>query len=321
MSIKAFVSSLLAAVFLCTSVAEARAMRCEGLFEDSLQKVFEELDAQSEGRLFRGKGLEDFTNELSWNRRRKLRKYLQKVSISQIPSAKALENEVLTLGDILFGRLDIADRWILKSSEQREAQSAEVLAKRDLIRDGLTKMWADSHNPENIGRLKKVLDGIWRFQNSRVGSVLSLPVFLPKMKDQEIPHDLMYKIIRDGFEAHAEEARIHLNKQSKIEAYNTFRRLWTPVFLGIVFTVMYQNAYEEVEQKQQKQVDDVVSGLRALKAFLNGRKDAILEEAWQETRAEFIAKWGEPPTPEEEAILKAQIEREVFKKNLSDKPN
>lgn len=322
MFLKLFASASFFTLLLSASLSEARAARCENLFDTSVQNVLTELNTETGNRFLYDKDLTSFSNELSWNRRRQLRKHLQNLAISEIPSEKALENHVVVLGNLLFGRLDVADRWLLRSADQRRIHSAETLARRELLHKGLLKTWNETYDPQNIARLKKVMDGIWRLQNRGLMQVLGLPFFLPGLKDQRVSHELMYKMIRDGFDAHAEEIRVALHSQSKVEAYNTFRRLYSPVFMGLVFIVLYETAQDEVERERATQVAEAVRELRSQKEALvdsiRTSKTQILQEAWEHARNDFIVKWGEPPTPEEEAVIKAEIKAQVFLKGPSE---
>jgi ribosomal protein L29 len=297
--------------FCGNTFAEARAMKCDGVFQPTVKDVIDRMNEENGQFMFKGKSFEDFSQNQSWLRRRKIRKLIQALEIRSVPSEKALDRYAIELGTLLFGQKEIVDRWIFQNKEQRLEESALIIIKEQLLKEGLLKTWGDVNNPSQIGIIKKSLDRIWTFQNSRVGELLKLPFALPSIKDQAISKELMYKVIRDGFEAHADEVRIALKHQNKIEAYNTFKKLYSPVFMGVMLISHMMQAYEDIKRQQEIQLAETLKALReqreAIETNIPQVKQEILETAYKSAEAEFITKWGEPPTAEEASQLKAKI--------------
>lgn len=293
--------------------AEARALKCDGIFQPTVKDIIEKVNEEYGQFLFQGKSFEEFSQNLSWRRKRKVRKLIQDLEIRSFPSEKALDRYVVELGIALFGQKEIVDRWLFKTEDRRLEDSTILLIKEQLLKEGLLRTWGDVYNPAQVGVIKKNLDRIWTLQNSRIGELLRLPFMLPALKNQEISKELMYKIIRDGFNAHAEEVRLALKHQNKIEAYNTFRKLYGPIFMGVVFITQILQAYDERERAQEQAVEQTIQNLREQRETIKTSaplvKQEILNEAYKAAEAEFIQKWGEPPTLEEQAILKAKIEK------------
>lgn len=291
--------------------SEAKTYRCDAIFQPTVADVLNQLNRDHSEFLFKGPSFESYTQNLSWMRKRKLRKLVQELEVRSFTSEKAMERYSIELSAALFGTPTNLNRWVTKTSEQRFEDSTILLIKEQLLKEGLVNTWGDVHDPKQISLLKNVLDRIGTFQSSRVGEVLRLPFFLPSMKNKEVSSELMFKIIRDGFNAHAEEARIALKQQTKIDAYNTFRKVYAPVFFGVIFVVQMQNAYQQLQDVLEQQVQQTVRQLREqrqqIEEAIPQLKQQEFQRAYDATIAEFIQKWGEPPTAEEAAIIKAKI--------------
>lgn len=306
-------SVLLAMTFSLNGIlpAEAKTIRCDAIFQPTVSEVLNQLDLDSDSFLFKGQSFKEYNDSQSWLRRRKIRKLVQDIEVRSFASSKALERYTIELSTALFGSNDVLDRWIFKTKDGRLEESAMLLVREQLIRNGLQKTWSENFTPENISMLKKVFDKLQNLKDSRLGSLAGLPMTLPKIKNQEIPPDLMFKLIRDGFDAHVEEVRVTLNLQSKIEAYNTFRRLYTPVFFGTMMIYQMASAYQQMQQIAEQQVQKAVNDLREQRKQIETAVPKIKQDefnqAYEASIAEFKQKWGEMPTPEEDAAIKAKI--------------
>lgn len=293
--------------------AEAKTYRCDAIFQPTVADVLNQVNRDNSEFLFKGPSFEEYTQSLSWLRKRKIRKLMQDLEVRSFPSEKALERRAIELGEALFGTHNNLSQWIRKSPEQRLDDSAILIIKEQLLKEGMLSTWSDVYDPKQISFLKKTLDRIWTFQHSRIGELLHLPFLLPSLKNKEVSPELMFKVIRDGFTAHAEEVRVALKQQTKIDAYNTFRKIYAPVFFGVMLIVQAQNAYQQLQDAIEQQVQQTIQALRDQRKQIEETipliKQQEFQKAYDASVAEFTQKWGEPPTPEEAAIIKAKIEK------------
>jgi len=287
------------------------APRCESIFLPGVWEVLQTLDKDNHTFLFQGSTLENFSKDFSWLRRRKLRKLVNDTDLQSLVSTKSVERFAVELGTVLFGKRETLDRWLRQDKETRLEESTVLLIKEKLLQEGLIKTWADTHDPRDAGAFRRGLDRLRTWQDSRVMEILRIPWALPTMKNKEAPPDLMYKIIRDGFKEHAEEARVALKAQTKIEAYNTFRRIYGVTFFSIVMIFNSFTAYEHLQELHKQQVQEVVQQLqetrKAVEETASRVKQEQFEAAYQSAEQDFIAKWGEPPTASERQVLRARI--------------
>ncbi|MEK2644644.1 hypothetical protein [Bdellovibrio sp. BCCA] len=291
--------------------AQARAPRCESVFLPTVLEVIQQLDAKNNDFILQGHSIEDIGKDFSWLRRRKLRKLINDTDLQTFVSDKAVERYAIELGTVLFGKKEAVDRWIRQDKETRLEDSTVMLIKEKLLQDGLIRTWGEINDPRDAGIFRRSLDKIWAIQHSRILEWMRIPMVLPGVKNQEVPPDLMFKIIRDGFKEHAEEARIALKSQSKIEAYNTFRRVYSATFLGIVLVFNAHTGYHKLQDYHKQQVTEVVTQLQETRKNVESAipkiKQEQFEEAYRGAEADFIKKWGEPPTEAESQIIKARI--------------
>lgn len=291
--------------------AQAGAPRCESVFLPTVLEVIQQLDSKNNEFLLKGSSFEEFGKDFSWLRRRKLRKLVNNTDLQTFVSEKAVERYAIELGTVMFGKKEAVDRWLRQDKESRLEESTIMLIKEKLLQDGLLKTWGEIHDPTDAGIFRRSLDKLWTIQHSRAFEWLRIPIVLPGIKNKEIPPDLMYKIIRDGFKVHAEEARIALKSQSKIEAYNTFRKIYSATFFGVVLIFNVHSGYHQIQDYHKRQVTDVVQQLQETRKNVESAvpkvKQEQFEEAYRGAEADFIKKWGEPPTEAESQIIKARI--------------
>jgi len=308
-------SLILAILFSLGSVwtAEARTYRCDALFQPTVMDVLEQIDRDNLHFLLGDKTLEEHTQNLSWMRKRKIRKLLQEIEVRSFPSEKALERYTIELSAALFGTSTSLSRWIKKSADERLEDSTILIIKEQLLTQGMLRTWGDVQNPQQISMLRKIVDKIWTFQKSRIAQLMSFPFRLPQLRNSEISNELMFKIIRDGFDAHAEEVRVALRHQNKVDAYNTFRKVYAPAFFAILFSFNVVSAYEQRQKQIEETTQQVVTELREQREYIGTAVPKIKKEefdkAYAASIAEFVEKYGEQPTPEEAAIIKAKIEK------------
>ncbi|WP_374028821.1 hypothetical protein [Bdellovibrio bacteriovorus] len=291
--------------------AQAKAPRCESIFFPTVRDVLEQVDKDNNLFLFKGTSSEAYIKDFSWIRKRKIRKILENTDIQTLTSEKAVERYAIELGSVLFGKTDSILRWTKNPKETRLEESTVILIKEKLLQDGLVQTWSTIRDPRDVTAFRKGLDKVAAFTHSKTFELLRFPFALPSLKNSEIPPALMFKIVRDGFKAHAEEARIALKSQTKIDAYNTFRKVYSSVFFSIVMIFNIQTGYEQMTALHQQQVDTVIHQIKEsrniMESMVEQLKKEQFEEAYRGAEADFIQKWGEPPTAAEKQILRAKI--------------
>lgn len=320
--------SLFLSLSLCSPLtAKASSLQCRSVFVTTVSDVIVGLNQETSRFLFQGKSFDQFSKTLSWNQKRILRKILNSSVLQRGASPEAVERYALELSTVLFGKREIADNWLLKNKEQRLENSAVLLLREQILRDGLVNVWKTEHDPATVSKLTKLTDKMWTLMFSKPGEIVTLfsgivgatagrpPIFLPKFFDKKISPDLQFKILRDGFNTHKEEVRIALNHQTHIEAYNTFRRLYQPIIMAVFFIVMAQESYETYQQFINNEVDTLISDLKNKREFFEkGIPELKNEQAqmvFEQALIEFQNKWGEAPTDSEKIILRNRIERSL----------
>lgn len=313
MSLKVCILSFILFVLCGINAAKAEALRCESVFVPTVMEVITQVDQDHNHFLLQGRSLEDLTSDFSWLRKRKLRKILNSVEIEKFPSENAIDRYVAELGTVLFGSKTDVTSLFKKSKDQRLEDSTVKIIQEKLLNDGLRGTWGDVAHVQNTKLMQRMLDKIWTFQNGRIGQLTGLPLVLPAMRNMEVPPELMFKIIRDGYKVHAEEARIALKKQSSIDAYNTFKKVYRPIAAVIMFTFMIHTGLENYHNMIDKQVETTVSQLqesrKAIDQIGSGQmKSEIYKAAVDSAIQDFVSKWGEQPTPAERTQIEAKIQ-------------
>lgn len=295
------------------SHAGASAMKCEHVFVPTVSEIIERINLESNGFLFQKDSFQEYYQGLSWNKRRQLRHLIHSIKFEKMPSDFAVEQTAIKLSQLLFGRKENLTNYISKNQSDRQEASATALIKEKILQDGFLKTWTDYSDPASISRTSKVMDKVWKFQQSKLMNILLLPYFLPKIKDRHLPQELIFKVLRDGMKTHKDEIRVAMNAQNYIQGYNTFRRIYSPVLMSILFVVLLQDAQENYSKMVDEQVNQFVEDLRKQKEFLESKiPDAKKEEAqaaYNRVVEDFITKWGEPPTDAESAKIKSDINK------------
>ncbi|KHD89512.1 MAG: hypothetical protein OM95_03655 [Bdellovibrio sp. ArHS] len=299
---------------LCLSwvnLAQA-APRCESIFLPTVLEVLQKIDATHNKFLLKGSNsVEEIGKDFSWLRRRKLRKLINDTDLQTFVSDKALERYTIELGMVLFGKKEVVDRWLRQNKEQRLEDSTVILIKEKLLQEGLLKTWLEVRDPRDAGWTRKSLDRLWTLLQHRSLEWLRIPLALPSMKNAEVPPELMYKIIRDGFKTHAEEARVALRSQNHIEAYNTFKKIYGRVIFGVLFALNVHNGYEQIQDYHNRHIEQTIQQIQEIAKHAENAVTQIkreqFDQAYRSAEADFIKKWGEEPTPAEREILRKKI--------------
>lgn len=300
--------------------AVASSYRCETIFSDSLTDILLKLDKDHNGLLFQNNST-PVSDKLSWRRKRKLRSVLKNISLNNMISEKQVTRLAAELGTILFDKRATVDSWLFKSPDERLNDATVSLLQEKILRQGLIKAWP-GYNPHKTHPLEKLVktfrwstDKLATLQNSRLMSVLAFPFTLPKIHNKEISDDLMHKILRDGFDANAEEIRLTLRSQSKIDAYNTFKRIYSASVMGTVMVTYLMSAYDQVTEEMNRNAqhqDELLNNLSHEIDALTEMRLTIIEQAYQDAVSEFIKVYGEEPTTEEQTVLRRKIENALL---------
>lgn len=309
--LKRTLSLILALTLGLPLTAQSSAMRCESVFIPTFKEVLETVNRESNQYLFSGKNLKEHHEALSWNRRRKIRKLLNSLELDQVPSQARIENYAVEMGTLLFGHREYLSRWVRKNGQERLEESTSLLIKERLIKEGMLKVWGDHADPASLGLLKKTMDRLWRFQNSRVVEFLGIPYWLPKAKDNVLSQELIFKVIRDGYRTHEKEIAVALKSQNRREAYNTFARIYRPVVFALIFIFIVQKSYDDYNTSIDQGVEALVSELQKQREALSTLSEVRTEEAQhalQQALSNFKEQWGEDPTPAERLKIQTQIE-------------
>ncbi|AFY01453.1 hypothetical protein [Bdellovibrio bacteriovorus] len=292
--------------------APAAALRCESVFIPSLKEVLQTIDRENSQYLFNGKSVQEHTSTLSWNRKRKIRKILNQLEIENVPSQVTLERQAVELGTLMFGAKDAPSRWIKKNGQERLEESAVLIVKEQLLKEGLIKTWGQTHDAATLSALSKVMDRVWRFQHSRIMEFAGIPYWLPKMPNKAISKELMFKVIRDGYAAHQKEVTIALKSQNYRDAYNTFAKIYKPVVFALIFIFIIERSYDQYQDEINNAVDTMIKDLQQQRESLDKALPQVkLEEgknAFRQALEGFKMKWGEEPTPAERAVMQTRIE-------------
>ncbi|MFV8259215.1 hypothetical protein ACNQKP_15515 [Bdellovibrio bacteriovorus] len=291
---------------------QGSALRCESVFIPSLKEVLQTIDRENSQYLFNGKTVQEHTSSLSWNRKRKIRKILNQLQVENVPSQVTLERQAVELGTLLFGAKDAPTRWIKKNGQERMEESAVLIVKEQLLKEGLVKTWGQTHDAATVSTLSKVMDRVWRFQHSRIMEFAGIPYWLPKMPDKAISKELMFKVIRDGYTTHQKEVAIALKSQNYRDAYNTFAKIYKPVVFALIFIFIIERSYDQYQDEINKAVDSMIKDLQQQRDSLDEALPQVkLEEgknAFRQALEGFKMKWGEEPTPAERAVMQTRIE-------------
>lgn len=314
----------LAFIFMISSFSElptagAAATVCSTQFVPSLWQTIESINRNNQGFLTETIPLSEFGANLSWTKKRQLRKILNDRSLAKLTLAGSVERKATELAILLFGRKNVVDQFVFKNSDQRLQDSTLYKTKETLLREGLIDYWNKNHEIGNSTALRRAFERFTLIRHNQMFELLGFPFRLPHLNDQNLPPRLILNIVRDGFEAHAKEAAHYLNWQNKIDAYNSFRRLYSPLVFGIILTFTSFVAFQNIEQIHQTQVDEVLTQIRStqknLDVLVSDAKQAEFDQALREAIANFETKWGESPTPSERQIIQDRIANALTPQN------
>lgn len=278
--------------------------------------------------LYQEKSFHEYQETLSWTQKRSMRKLLKSSTLQTAASPEAIERFALELSEALFGQRDTFNQRFLKNKEQRITESDINIMKEQILRKGLLAVWKNEADPTRVKLLHKFTDRTWTLLFSKKGELFTLassiyhvtiqgrpPLFLPRYFDKQVSEETLFFVIRDGYLAHKDRVRHQLKIQDNIEAYNTFRRLYQPIIMGLLFVILGEEAWEKYTQSINEDVDKIVTDLKNQREFLDSNISDIKKDqaqwAYAQALNEFQQKWGEAPTAEEQNIIRTRIEKSL----------
>ncbi len=302
-------------------------MRCENVFMTTVGEVMTQIfNGKTAHFLYQEKSFNDYRETLSLSRQKSVQKLLKSPILQNAASSEAVERFALELSETLFGQRDTVNQRFLKNKEQRITESDINIMKEQILRKGLVEVWKNESDPTRVSRISKVTDRIWTLLFSKKGELFTLgsgafhiafrakaPIFLPRYFDKQVSEETLFFVIRDGYMTHKDRVRHQLKIQDNIEAYNTFRRLYQPIIMGVLFVILAENAWEEHIQNLNNDVDKIVKDLRSQREFLETNLPDLKKEqaeiAFSLAINEFKQKFGEDPTAEEYKALRNRVEK------------
>lgn len=311
MNIKFFFLFTLVTLLNSFGWAQTGPLRCEAAFAPSLAENLVSFDVQFKKIFPDQPDLTELSGSLSWYKKRKLRSLLNEFEIKSIPSEAALERKILEISDALMGSRAKLDRWIFKNADQRELEIISGSFREALIRKGLIEAWRMNYDASAVSAMAKASDKATIFFESKIFDLSLLPWKLPRVQNHKFPQELLVKVLRDGTDPHITEIQKFLKTQSKVDAYQTFKKLYSPVVMGTALLIKVYVAYEIIEKENDRQVSEVLNNLQRhqeeVPKAINEAKAQIFNQALNDALIEFRQKWGENPTPDEEVKIKRKI--------------
>lgn len=335
---KNLISIFLIFQILVAPLAQA-ASQCEMVFEDKIsvvrqiRKINEEnnkffdlalgqnllLDYPMEQKRFFRRLVNNLQYKfgLKYDRNLKLVEVIQKYDLAKVTTSLEIEQLASELSLALFGPRHLVIDYLLKSRDDRFRHSALSQISESLLRKGLIKTWIQlGHKNQNLWQRFK--NSLWRFQKHGLIQFLTQLPF-PHVKDKKIPDELMNKVILEGFDAHQAELQVALGTQGPRDTYNTFRKVALVLFyvgmIGGQIIEAKEQQYKAMEQSriaEEKQVEALQNLAQQIEENTNQAKRAIFESAFEQAKKDFLLKWGENPTLEEEQVLYGLITVSAF---------
>lgn len=242
--------------------AQADFVTCHYVFTPRNERVFFPLTNRERSFVFDNLSLEEYVETYSWYRRRQIRKAVDGFDLAKFHSQAEIENYAARLSILLFGSRTVADRFLLQSTQENERQSALLLAKEKILRQGLTGFWLNHGEPVPKRLLGRFLDGLRKINHSKPMIILQSPFSLFTLKDKTLADQLLLKIIEDGYDKHEDEVRSELAGQNRIEAFNSFRRIYAASIWGFIAVAQVQFAIESRNEAIQIEVQKAIHELR-----------------------------------------------------------
>ncbi len=208
----------------------------------------------------------------------------------------------------LFGPRHLIRDYLFKSHDERFREATLARIGENLLRKGLMRTWSSmTHKDPNFWARFKLR--LRKFQKHGLVEFLTQLPF-PKINDKVISDDLMSKVILEGFDNHKLELEQALKTQGARDTYNTFRKVALVAFFASIIGSHTMEAREQQRLEMQhsqavavKQLKNLNELPRQIEDDANSSKREIFKIVFAKAKRDFIEKWGENPTPEEEQVL------------------
>lgn len=298
---------------ICVQADARITLSCEGIFAPTLTEIF--IQAQHQFKT-------DFPNlsklTLEARSAKKLRSILKSQSLQDITSRPELIQKQQEITDVIFRHGKDIDSLLFRSPKEREQIRLQKLLFETILEKGFQGHW---QGPLELSGLAKLRAQWVQLKSKSYFQLTLLPWFLPKVEGPQVSSELLVKILDQGLEANSLEIQKVLKAQSRAEAYQIFRKLYSPVVLGSLFLVQSYFAYEALQIDQQQQVERSIEELKKagieIESMLSEARQQIVDEAYENILIEFRQKYGEDPTESEKRQIREKIILHLKKSELS----
>lgn len=190
------------------------------------------------GLLYQNK-LSNLTDEielLSLRRLKRLEKHLKKLDLSSRVYTEDLEEYTRELFLIVKGPPLPMDNYFSKDKLQISRRILRMV-EEDLFRMGLKGFIARIPEKTAYSNMEKAKLFIHKALKYKITQIYFLPYKLPPSKIIKIPDALLEKILLNGLDAHEVELISFFKKQNRLDHYDNFKKLYTPIAysLGIYY--------------------------------------------------------------------------------------
>lgn len=209
---------------------------------------------------------------LSALRLKRMQKLLTKLDLSSKLSTYNIEIFTREFMLILKGPPKKIEDYLLKSNLKMHSRLTRMV-QEDIFRIGLEDMIKRIPAKDNYTKIQNLRHMINKLFEYKIVQLYFLPYYLPKVKAPRIPDELVKKILLEGLDKHESELIAIYKKQNRIDDYENFKKIYTPIAYSIGIFYYYHVATEKIipfikekmdQYKVKEQLDNIFVPMSAI---------------------------------------------------------
>lgn len=264
-------------------------------------------------------------SKLSFKKLRKLRTLFKKYKLHRDMTEREFDIFFIKLFTITQGATRVVDDYIFKDQSEIFRETLGRVARKQLLKEGLESLIISMPlTPKKTIKEKvrlfkmKFLNVFHKLFKNKFMGFTGLPFILPAIKDINLSDRLIQEIILKGYDQTESLLKQAFEKQSRIEDYRVFKRVYQQVaVIGsgyFVYEITKEQVEKQVENKMREQSkenkEQFMRKIRALKKEVlklssgakrspKELKEELYNELLESTLIEFREKYDDEPTEAE----------------------
>lgn len=193
--------------------------------------------------------------ELNLKQIKRLNSLLKKYDFSHPLYRNKMRDFTAEFYAILYGSPKPIKELLRTSNVNYETRVIRLLQENLMANglEGLIQKIPVEQNIKNIHKARLFIEQLFKYRIIQLAAFL--PYYLPSFSPIVIEEKLLKKMLLEGIDKHEKELKAVFKKQNRIDDYDSFRKIYTPIAYSIGIYVYYNVITDKVIPYLQEKID------------------------------------------------------------------